>query len=163
MVILAYLLIGLGLIGTVVPLLPGSLLIWCGALIWAWSDGFQRVGWGVLAIMAAMAIAGMASDLIATTVMGRKAGMRWRTIGGAMAGGIVGGILLSVLPIIGTVIGAIAGALLGVVLVDYAQHHDWPTAWHAAKVYALSFLVGRLVELALGLAMVGLLIWCAWR
>lgn len=157
--IVAYVLMGLGLIGAVVPLIPGPLLIWVGAFIWAWVDHFHRVGWAALLILGLLAILAMASDLLATTITGRRAGLGWRTIGGAIAGGIVGGSLLSVLPVFGTILGAIVGALLGVVLMEYTRVNDWKQAMQAARVYAVGFLVGRILELVLCLVMIGVFVW----
>lgn len=161
--VVAYLLMGLGLIGTVVPLIPGPPLIWGGALLWAWADGFARVGWVTLLLMAILAIPAMMSDLIATTVTGRKAGMGWRTMAGAVIGGILGGIVFSVIPILGTLIGAILGALVGVVLIEYATTRDGRHAWQAAKIYALGFLVGRLFELVLCIVMLAVFLWGVFR
>ena len=41
----AYFGLMLGLIGTVAPIIPGPALVWLSALLWAWADGFERVGW----------------------------------------------------------------------------------------------------------------------
>lgn len=38
----------LGLLGSVVPIVPGPFLIWLAAVAWAWKDGFQAVGWPTL-------------------------------------------------------------------------------------------------------------------
>lgn len=157
--ILAYVLMGIGLIGAVVPLIPGPPLIWVGAFLWALADGFHRVGWLPLILMAVIALVALASDLLATLITGKKAGMSWRTTGAAILGGLAGGIFFSVLPVLGTLAGAILGALLGVVLAEYQQTRDWPRAWHAARVYALAFLVGRLFELVLCLLMLAVFIW----
>jgi uncharacterized protein YqgC (DUF456 family) len=161
--ILAYVLMGLGLIGAVVPLLPGPVLILGGAVLWAWADGFVRVGWVPLVIMAVLAIPATASDLIATTVTGRRAGLSWRTLGSALIGGLIGGILFSVLPGLGTLLGAILGTLAGVLLAEYRHSHDWPQAWAAVKAYAVGFLVGRLFELVLCLLMLGVFLWSVFR
>ena len=42
----AYLLMFLGIVGALVPVLPGPLLIWLGVFVWAWADGIRfRIGW----------------------------------------------------------------------------------------------------------------------
>ncbi len=106
-----YVLIVLGLIGAVVPLLPGPLLIWIGAFVWAWGDGFVHVGWPTLIALLLLALFAWASDFLLTMLVGRKAGASWRAIFGAIVGGIVGGILLSgFVPIIGSLVGAILGS-----------------------------------------------------
>lgn len=154
---------GLGLIGAVVPLIPGPPLIWIGALLWAWADGFQRVGWVTLLILAVIAIPALLSDLLVTSLTGRKAGLSWRSIGGAIAGGLIGGIALSWIPAVGTLLGAILGAIIGVVLVEYYTVHDWAQAWRAAKVYLFGFLLARVFEVVLCGLMIVVFIWSIWR
>lgn len=51
-----YALVILGVIGVILPLVPGTLLIWLGALVWAWGDGFERINWVVLAILGVLAL-----------------------------------------------------------------------------------------------------------
>lgn len=136
------------------PVLPGPVLIWLGALTWAWTGQFQQVSWTVLIILAIIGAVAMVSDLIATSSSGKKAGLTWHATAGSIAGGLLGGILLSFLPILGTIAGAILGALAGVMLVQYTRTKDWTQARSAAKVYATGFLLGRLFELGLDLVMV---------
>ena len=50
--VLAYIGMAIGLVGTVLPLIPGTILIWLSALLWAWADGFERVGWPTLLVLA---------------------------------------------------------------------------------------------------------------
>jgi uncharacterized protein YqgC (DUF456 family) len=45
---LGVVLLFLGLAGSILPILPGPFLIWLGALIWAWGNDFQKVGWPLL-------------------------------------------------------------------------------------------------------------------
>lgn len=52
-----------GIIGVFIPVLPGPLLIWVGALVWASGDGFQRVGWLALVAMGLLVIAAWGSNL----------------------------------------------------------------------------------------------------
>jgi len=151
---LAVALMLIGLIAAVLPVLPGPVLIWLGALTWAWTGGFKQVGWIVLIVMAVIGVVAMISDLIATSASGKKAGLSWHTTASAIAGGLLGGILLSFLPIIGTIAGAIFGALGGVMFYQYHRTHDWAQARQAAKVYAVGFLMGRLFELGLDVVMV---------
>src|SRR5687768_11672586 len=95
--VVAFVLMAIGLAGSVIPVLPGPMLIWLGALVWAWADGFTRVGWGTLTLLAVLALAAWGSDLFLTTVMSRRAGASWKAILGAIVGGLVGAGLLSAL------------------------------------------------------------------
>ena len=54
--LVSYLLIFLGIVGTLVPVLPGPLLIWLGAFVWAWADGFVHIGWPTLLVLAVLTI-----------------------------------------------------------------------------------------------------------
>ena len=52
----ATVLVFVGLAGSVIPVLPGPFLIWLGAFIWAWADGFLRLGWGTLTVLGVLAV-----------------------------------------------------------------------------------------------------------
>jgi uncharacterized protein YqgC (DUF456 family) len=160
--LLAYVLIGLGLIGSVVPVLPGPFLIWFGAFIWAWDDNFNRVGWPTLIVLGLIALLAWASDLFLTTVISRRSGASWKAIGGAIVGGLIGGILLSGVVVLGTVLGALIGALGGMWLVEYWDKRNSQAAAAAVKAYAAGVLLAALVEMTLALVMLGIFIWQAF-
>ena len=117
--ILGLILMGLGLIGVILPLLPGLPVIWVGILLWAWGDNFQQIGWPTLIGLGVLTIAGWGLNLVVTPAISRRAGVSWRAIGGAIVGGFLGGIFLSALPIIGTLFGALIGAIAGMWFVEY--------------------------------------------
>ncbi len=160
---LAYLMIILGVIGSLLPVIPGPLLIWLGALLWAWVDGFQAVGWPTLVVLGLLVVLIWSSDVVLSTVGSRKAGASWKAVGGAIAGGITGSILLSgVVPIIGTLVGALLGAVLGMVLVEYYDKHDWGRAFQATKGYIFGSLAARILEFFLSLLMLAIFAWQAF-
>src|SRR5512136_789964 len=107
--VLAYLLMTLGIIGVV---LPGAPLIWLVALVWAWGDSFQRVGWPTLAVLGLLTIVALGSDWIMTMFTTRKAGASWKATTAALIGGVSGGIAFTILPVLGTILGATAGVLV---------------------------------------------------
>ncbi|MCL5997493.1 MAG: DUF456 domain-containing protein [Chloroflexi bacterium] len=153
----SYLLILLGLIGAVVPVLPGSLLIWLGAFLYAQADGFRAFGWPTLIVLGLMVLVTWGSDLLLTTLITRKTGASWKATAGAIAGGIPGGLLLSgVFPLVGTVFGAIVGAVIGVLLVEYLGHRDWRAAFDAARGYIIGYLASAALQLFLCLTMIAI-------
>jgi uncharacterized protein YqgC (DUF456 family) len=161
--IAAYLLIILGLIGSVVPLLPGPIIIWFGAFVWAWGDGFVRIGWPTLTLLLLLALLAWAGDFLLTMVIGRKSGASWKAIGGAIAGGIVGGLLLSgVVPIIGSLVGAVLGALTGAFLVEYWVTRSNEAALRAMKAYLGSMALAAVIEVLLTVTMVSIFAWQAF-
>jgi uncharacterized protein YqgC (DUF456 family) len=159
----AYLLMVLGLIGSLIPFLPGPLLIWLGVLLWSWVDGFQAVGWPTIIILAVIVVLAWTSDLIMTTIGTRKAGASWKAVLGAIIGGIVGAVLLSgVLPIIGTILGTIIGSLLGILAAEYYDKRDFGRAVQASRGFVFGSLAARAFEIFLSLSMIAVFAWQAF-
>lgn len=152
-------LIFLGLVGAIVPVLPGPIFIWIGILIWSWADGFVRVGWPVLAVLAVLTVAAWGSDLFLTTVSSRQAGVSWRSIGLSILGGIAGAVILSFVPIIGTLVGAIVGAVLTLWYSEYQIKGDREAATVAVKAYIKGYALSVVVEVTICLVMIGLFLW----
>lgn len=157
--LLGYALILLGLVGVILPLVPGPLLIWLGALVWAWGDGFARVNWVVLAVLGVLAALAWASDILLTTAMSRRSGVSWKAIGGAVVGGLVGGLLLVEIPIIGTLFGALVGAMLGMLVVEWLDKRNLRRALRATWSYLVSSLAASALEIVIAAAMIGIFVW----
>ena len=62
---LSVVLIVVGLAGTVLPALPGTLFILLGIVLGAWIDDFTRVGWGVLTAVIVLAVLAWVLDYVA--------------------------------------------------------------------------------------------------
>jgi uncharacterized protein len=160
--VLGLILVSIGLIGSVLPLLPGLPLIWLGVFLWAWADNFQQVGWPTLIVLAILMLAGWGLDLFLTPAISRRAGVSWRAIGGAILGGVLGGIFLSVIPIIGTLFGALIGAIAGMWLVEFRIRGDERAATAAVRAYLSGVAVTTLINLFLALIMIALFLWQVW-
>ncbi|MCS6845593.1 MAG: DUF456 domain-containing protein [Caldilineales bacterium] len=160
---LAYFLMLLGLIGAVVPVLPGPVLIWLGSLLWAWQDGFQRVGWPTLLLLLVLTVLAWGFDLILTTFISRRNGVSWRSILAAIVGGVLGGLLFGgFLPVVGTVVAAVLGSAVGMLLVEYYDKQSWPLALRAGRNYILAFTLASLVEAWLAVLMIVVFAWQAF-
>lgn len=160
--LLAIILIFVGLAGSVIPVLPGPFLIWLGALMWAWADGFNRIGWGTLTVLGVLAVAAWGSDLFLSTVMSRRAGASWKAIIAAIVGGILGAVALSWVPLLGSILGAILGAVGGMWLVEYQDKGDTQAATASVQAYISSLVVAAIVEMTLAIAMVAIFAWQAF-
>ena len=153
----AIVVMGLGLIGSVLPFMPGGALIFAGALLWSWADGFAHVGAFLLVVLAVIAVGAEASDWVLSSMSARKAGATWKTIAGALIGGLIGGGLgTGVIPVVGSMLGAAIGAVLGVVILEYAQRKDWAVAWATARSYCLGSLIAVGANLTLCLLMIAI-------
>jgi uncharacterized protein YqgC (DUF456 family) len=142
-IVLVALAIAVGLVGILVPLLPGTVLVFGAILVWAL---FERttVAWVTLGIVAAL----LAATLLVKYLWPMRR-MKSAAVGtlSLVAGAVLGIIGFFVVPVLGLVIGFV----LGVYLAELAKRRDQRVAWtstvHAIKGVALS--VG--VELAGGL------------
>ncbi|MCC6166109.1 MAG: DUF456 domain-containing protein [Caldilineaceae bacterium] len=160
---LAMILVFIGLAGSVIPVLPGPFLIWLGAFIWAWADGFSRLGWGTLTVLGVLALVAWGSDLFLSTVMSRRAGASWKSIVGAIVGGLFGALALGWVPLLGSILGAILGAMAGMWLVEYRDKgNNAQAATAAVQAYISSMIVAAILEMTIALAMVGIFIYNAY-
>jgi len=139
-IVLVALVIAVGLVGIVVPLIPGILLVFGAIAVWAVVEN-NVTAWVTLGVVGAVLAA---STLIKYLWPMRR--MRAADVGTStlVAGAVLGIIGFFVIPVVGLVIGFV----LGVYFAELARRHDQRVAWtstvHALKGVALS--VG--VELA---------------
>lgn len=131
-----------GLVGIVVPVLPGSLLILGAVLVWAVAVG-STAGWIVFVVSTGLLAAG---TVLKYAVPGRRlssAGVPRSTL---VIGGLVGIAGFFVVPVV--------GLLLGFVLGVYAAEHrrDGPQqAWPSTKAALHAVGLSMLLELGAGL------------
>lgn len=159
---LTILLMLLGLVGAVVPLIPGPPLIWLGALAWAIGDKFQRVDWVTLFVLGVLAILAMFSEYWLTPITQRRAGFGWRNVLAALIGGILGGVLLSEIPVLGTLFGAALGSVLAVSALTFWHSRNFRQALRAGKTYLVGCFLSSIVEILLSLTMIAIFIWRAF-
>jgi hypothetical protein len=142
---LATLLVLVGLVGTVVPLLPGPPLVFAGLLLAAWSDGFRHFGLPTVVLLSVLLLAAIAVDLLASALGARRLGAGPLAVVGALVGTLVG--LFFALP------GLLIGPLLGAALGEYWSRRDWRRAGRVGLATWLGLLLGGAVKLALTLSM----------
>jgi len=107
--VLVVALIGTGLVGTVLPALPGTALILAGIVLGAWIDDFTRVGTVTLVLVGALAVLAWVLEYVAGLLGAKRAGAsRWALVGAAL--GTVAGLLLG---LVGVLFMPLVGAALG--------------------------------------------------
>ncbi len=154
--LLAYIGLALGIIGTVAPIIPGPLLIWISALLWAWADGFQAVGWPTLIVLALITLLAELSDVALATMGAKKGGASWMSMIVAGVAAIIGFIFFNI-------IGAILGAFLGLFAWEaYRQGWQWRKAWQASGSFIIGYLIAMVVKIAFVILMIVLFVWQAF-
>jgi uncharacterized protein YqgC (DUF456 family) len=137
-----------GLIGTVLPTLPGIPMIFGGLWLAAALDDYQHLGVSWLIVLGVLAAFGVAMDFIAASLGAKRVGASSMAIWGASIGTFIG--MFFGIPglILGPFVGALAGELISSKSVLRSAHVGIGT-W-------LGLLFGTLVKLVLSVVMVAL-------
>lgn len=156
--IFAAILIVVGLLGTILPALPGLPLVFGGMLLAAWADDFQRIGVWVLILLGALTLLSFVVDLMASAMGAKKVGASRLAIFGAMIGMLVG----LFMGLVGVFVAPFIGAAIGELL--HQRKLDRAGVGQAAKVGLgtwLGIVVGVVLKLALAFTMLGVFL-VAW-
>ncbi len=114
----------LGLLGSVLPGLPGVPLIFAAVLVYAYVTGFEAVGALVLVLLGFFALLAFIADLLFTAYGARRFGAsNWGTIGGAI-GGLVGALLGALFFGVGALFGLLVGSIAGVFAGEYLRRRQ---------------------------------------
>ena len=142
--VLTVVLMLVGLAGTVLPLVPGTVLILCGAVMNYFTVG--AVGWPTLLALTALMALAQLLDLVSGAVGAKYFGAtRWGAIGGIL--GAVAGLFFGVVGIfVGPLVGALVGELLGGQGILPAGKSTWGTF--------LGTTAGIAGKLAIGILMI---------
>ena len=147
-VTLGIILIATGILGTVVPGLPGAVLVLAGFVWLAWLDDFDRLGSPTLVLLVVLTLVFQAIDPVATAAGARRVGAGRRAVIGAVLG-TLGGLFFG-LP--GVILGPFVGAFLG----QLTASGGVGEATRVGVGTWLGMLVGAVLKLALVFAMVGI-------
>jgi len=133
-IVLVALAIAVGIVGIVVPILPGGLLVIAAIAVWAIVE-HTTVSWITLGVALVFFVAAEVFKYLWPVRRMRAADVAtWSLVAGAVLG-IVG---FFVIPVLGLVIGFVAG----VYLAELGSRRDYRRAWtstvHALKGVALS-------------------------
>ena len=146
--VLGGVLVALGLVGVVLPALPGTVLMFAGMLLIAWAEDFTRVGVGTLVLVGAIGLASYGIDFAAAALGTRRLGASGRAMAGAGLGTIAG--LFFGFP--GIILGPFVGAVLG----ELSAHRDLARAGKAGVAAWIGFVIGMAVKVGIAFLMIGI-------
>lgn len=141
-----------GVVGVLVPVLPGLLLCWLGVLFWALFADAGAGRWLVLALATGIALVGVAVKYLWPGRNLKRSGVPNSSL---LAGGLLGLIGFFVVPVIGLVLGFV----LGVWLAERRRFGDGRLAWPSTRQALFAAGLAMLVELGTGLAIAA--VWVA--
>ena len=149
----AFLLILVGVAGTIIPALPGIPMIFAGAWLIAYMEDYLYFGWGTLIALGVLTVISIIIDWVSQTMGAQKAGATNLGLTGALLGTIIGipfgliGIFLF------PVIGAFVGEMIG--------HRDMRKAGKVSWATWIGMIAGIAAKLAIAFMMIGIM--CVMR
>ena len=158
----------LGVVGAVVPGIPGPSLILAAILAWVVIQGFN-VQWPPLIAIFVILILSAGVEFLATYWGARQAGAsKWGQIG-AVVGLVLGFFgLLPALPLGGPLLGILVGPLLGAIIGEFLYRRELPLGERtqqsvkAGVGVVVGSVIGNLIEGLLALAAVVIFVLSTW-
>lgn len=143
-----------GLAGTVLPLLPGTLLVWAGLLLGAWIDDFTRVSALTVVFITLLAVLAWALDFVAGLMGAKRAGAAKLALVGAAVGTVVG--------IFMGLVGVLFMPLVGAAIGQYWEQRDQQGAAKVAFATWLGLMLGMVAKVVISFVMVGIFLIALW-
>ncbi len=153
-VVISALFMVVGLIGVVLPVLPGLLLVWVGVLLWTLAED-AGAAWWVLGVVTALYAVGVVVEYMVPGQRMRRAGVRTGTLVLAVLLAIVLGILIPV-------VGALLGFPLGIYLVQRARRGSHEEAVRATGHALRAIGLNIVIELGTALLMITTWVLALW-
>ena len=148
--IVAVTLIVVGVIGTVLPALPGAILVFAGVALAAWIDDFTRISGWTLLVLGILTVLAWVIDYVAALAGAKRAGAsRQALIGaaiGTVAGVFTGFVGLVFLPLVGAAVG------------EYLAQRELLRAGRVGIATWLGMLIGTVLKVAVVFLMVGIFV-----
>jgi uncharacterized protein YqgC (DUF456 family) len=134
--VLVALVIAVGLVGILVPILPGSVLVAGAILVWAWTTG-GATSWTVFGVAAAFIVAG---TVVKYVLPGRRLQVAGIPASTQWFGVLLGVVGFFVVPVVGLILGFVLGIYLAE-LRRVGSAQAWPSTVHSLKAVGLSIVI----------------------
>lgn len=150
--VLAWLLVvglmALGLLGTVLPALPGTVLVLSGIFLGAWIDDFTRVGVTTLVVVTMLGVLAWGLDYVAGLMGAKKAGASNLALLGAALGTVIGLFM--------GLVGVLFMPLIGAAVGEYIAQNDHTRAVKVGVATWVGIMLGMIAKVVLAFMMLGI-------
>lgn len=161
-------LMGIGVIGAIIPGLPGTILILVAIAIWSIATGFAGVNWSLILVFLVLIVSALI-DYLAVYLGAKQLGAsKWSQLG-AIAGMVLGFLgFIPALPFGGPIFGFLFGAIVGAFLGEYLYRRDLATDARIQQAFKVSLgvvvgsIIGNVIEALLAAIAVGIFIYTTW-
>jgi uncharacterized protein YqgC (DUF456 family) len=145
--VVAVILIVVGVLGTVLPALPGAILVFAGVVLAAWIDGFTRISGVTLGVLGALTLIAWVIDYVAAAAGAKRVG--------ASRAAIVGAAIGTVLGIFTGLVGLIFMPLVGAAVGELIARGDLLRAGKVGLATWIGMVIGTIAKVAIVFVMVG--------
>ncbi len=142
-----------GLFGLIVPIFPGTVVMWLATLGYGIVTGFSKLGIGLFVAITILMLVGTVVDNLFMGAGARKGGASWLTIGVALLGGVLGTIIFPPF-------GGLIAAPLAVLILEYWRTKDLKLAFSALRGLATGWGLSFVARFFIGLLM--MILWWLW-
>ena len=143
-------LLALGLAGIILPVLPGTVLIFGGILLGAWIDDFTNVSTWTVAIAAVLTVISLIADYVAAALGAKRVGASRQAVIGAVLGTLLG--------IFSGLWGLIFMPLVGAAVGEYMALRNLQRAGQVGLATWIGLLLGTAVKIAIAFTMLGMFV-----
>ncbi len=146
-IIIASILFLLGLLGTVIPLLPGAPIIWFGMLIYGFITNFMFLSWKFLLFQGIIVLIILLIDYISGAWGAERYGGSRASIYGSILGGFLGIFLFGPL-------GIVLGPFIGAILMELLKGQSFEKSLQIGWGTIIGFFGGTLLKFVLEIIMI---------
>ena len=147
---LVVLLIVAGIAGTLLPMLPGTALVFAGLLLGAWIDDFTLVSGVTVAVLGVLTLISWAVDYLSGLLGAKKVGATPQAVIGAAIGTVVG--------IFTGLWGLVFMPLVGAAIGEYIAIRDMVQARRVGVATWIGMMVGAVLKIAITFLMIGVFV-----
>ena len=148
-----------GLLGVILPLVPGVGFIWLVTLVYAIAERFATIDPFTFFVLTLLGAIGVSADLWMTQVGAKLGGASvWSLLAG-LALGAIGAVIGAIFLGIGAVVGAFVGAIAGVILAEWYHRKDWNEAIKAGGGWLVGCTLSGGVQFLIGILMILIFVW----
>lgn len=141
------LIIAVGFAGTILPVLPGTVMIYGGFLLYGLMTGFESLGWafflGQLILLGISYLVDFLASAYGVKIYGGSQAAIW--------GAVFGSLLILVIGPIGLLVGPLIGAVVG----ELYAGEELRRAFHCGFGSFIGLLGGTIIKLLIAAVMVG--------
>jgi len=146
----AVVLIAVGVVGTVLPAIPGATLVFVGIALAAWIGDFARIPVWMVVVAGVLAALTWVIDFAAASAGAKRLGASPWAVAGAAIGTVVG--------IFAGLVGLLFLPLAGAAIGEYLAERDLLRAGKVGLATWLGIVIGTALKVAIVFAMLGMFV-----